>query len=91
MDKAREILEKHRQKDDSLSHWVTVKHAIEAMEEYAKYKQEESGTKPNKIVSKDSFRSKPLVNQNDDMYRIKLDIEKRNYYRLLDFIDKLNG
>jgi len=29
----KEILEKHRKKDDSLPHWITIKHALNAIKE----------------------------------------------------------
>ncbi len=34
MKSRKEILEKHRKKDPSLPHWITIKHAEQAMKEY---------------------------------------------------------
>lgn len=42
---AKEVLLKHRKKDTTLPHWITNKHAIEAMKEYAKAEVKKENTR----------------------------------------------
>lgn len=41
-----------------------------------------------KIVKEESFRSKPLINMDDDMVRVTLDMSKNDWHMLKRQIDK---
>ncbi len=62
MKTAREILEEHRKKDDSLPHWITVKHALLAMEEY---KATTDGTKLDLASVSKSLADANIFNRYD--------------------------
>lgn len=40
------------------------------------------------LIKKDSFRSKPDVNMSEDMYRLSIDISKRNFLKFSQYLEE---
>lgn len=58
---AKEILLKHREKDNSLHHWITNKHAIEAMTEFSEHQNKELSEENEKLKKSEQFFKQMLI------------------------------